>query len=431
MLGTRGIQSHTDHIIVKENTKYIVILAYSVFILLSSLAFNSPSEILVGLQKIILSPSILLTDYIAISNIGATLFNSGLLMLLVILVARCSKINMNGPVIAIVFTIGGFALFGKNIYNICSIILGVYIYSLIKKEHFGKFILFAFFGTSLGPLVSQITFGFGLVPIIGIILGNLAGILAGLTIPLLAGHFIKFHEGFSLYNVGFTCGIIASFYMAIFRSLGLENDAVQIVTQGNNYIFGIYFGFIFCSMILVGFILNKRSFKGYKNLITQSGILVTDFVTINGYGLTLINMGFSGIIGISYVLIVKGELNGPVIGAIFTIVGFSALGKHIKNIIPIILGIFIATLFLKYETSSANILMATLLGTTLAPIAGHFGWKAGMIAGFFHLAMVMNVGYLHGGMSLYNNGFAGGIVAATLVPIFTFIKMGAHKDAKK
>ena len=29
----------------------------------------------------------------------------------------------------------------------------------------------------------------------------------------------------------------------------------------------------------------------------------------------------------------------------------------------------------------------------------------------------MNIGYLHGGMNLYNNGFAGGLVAAVLVPI--------------
>ncbi len=30
----------------------------------------------------------------------------------------------------------------------------------------------------------------------------------------------------------------------------------------------------------------------------------------------------------------------------------------------------------------------------------------------------MNVGMLHGGMNLYNNGFSGGFVAALLVPIF-------------
>ena len=45
-----------------------------------------------------------------------------------------------------------------------------------------------------------------------------------------------------------------------------------------------------------------------------------------------------------------------------------------------------------------------------------------VIAGFFHMSMVMNVGYLHGGMNLYNNGFSGGFVAAVLVPIFDSLK---------
>ena len=425
---TTNLESSAPFNHVKENTKYLVILAYSVFILLSSFAFNTVYEIIDGLKYIILSPSTLITDYMATGNIGAALFNSGLLMILVIITARCNKIHMNGPIIAVVFTLGGFALFGKNIYNIFGIILGVYIHSLIKKEKFGKYILFAFFGTSLGPLVSQITFGFGFSPLIGLILGNIAGILAGIVLPALAAHFIKFHEGFNLYNVGFTCGIISTFYMALFRSFGLESNIVEITSQGNNIVFGIYFGIFFGSMIIVGFLFNRRSFNGYKDLLSHSGRLISDFVTSNGFGLTLINMGFIGLIAIAYVLVVKGELNGPVIGGVYTVVGFGALGKHLKNITPIMLGIFIATLFLTHETNSTNALLATLFGTTLAPIAGQFGWKAGMIAGFLHLITVTNIGYLNGGINLYNNGFSGGIVAATLIPLFDFFNMGDSKD---
>ena len=39
-----------------------------------------------------------------------------------------------------------------------------------------------------------------------------------------------------------------------------------------------------------------------------------------------------------------------------------------------------------------------------------------------HMIMVMNTGYLHGGMNLYNNGFAGGIVAAILVTFVNALK---------
>jgi hypothetical protein len=36
----------------------------------------------------------------------------------------------------------------------------------------------------------------------------------------------------------------------------------------------------------------------------------------------------------------------------------------------------------------------------------------------------MNVGYLHGGVNLYNNGFAGGIVASIFVPVIDAFKKG-------
>ncbi|MFM7441462.1 MAG: DUF1576 domain-containing protein [Snowella sp.] len=62
-------------------------------------------------------------------------------------------------------------------------------------------------------------------------------------------------------------------------------------------------------------------------------------------------------------------------------------------------------------------LLAALFGTTLAPIAGKYGWSWGIIAGFLHCSAAQSEGVLHGGLNLYNNGFAAGIVATTLVPI--------------
>ena len=58
-----------------------------------------------------------------------------------------------------------------------------------------------------------------------------------------------------------------------------------------------------------------------------------------------------------------------------------------------------------------------LFSTTLAPIAGEFGVMAGLIAGFLHSSVALNVGIVYGGMNLYNNGFAGGLVAIFMVPV--------------
>ena len=404
-------------LIVSLKGRYVITIMYISIILLSSLFFNSPKEIMLGMKKIILSPSILLTDYMELANIGAALFNSGLIMLIAMIIIKINKIHMSGPIVATIFTIGGFGLFGKNIYNIWSIFLGVYLFALKEEHSFNRYIVIALFGTALGPLVSQISFGFNFNPLVGIVLGNLAGVLGGFSLPILANHFVSFHQGFNLYNVGFTAGIMGTLFMSIFRGFGLENTTTAILSQGNNLVLGTFLFIFFGSMILLGWILNGGRFKRYKRLLASSGRLVSDFITMYGFGLTLINMGILGVGAISYILLVKGQLNGVTIGAVFTVAGFGAFGKHLKNTIPIIIGVYIASLLNIWNVNSEGLILAALFGTTLAPIAGSFGPLAGIIAGFLHSSVVMNIGYLHGGMNLYNNGFSGGIVAALLVPI--------------
>lgn len=46
----------------------------------------------------------------------------------------------------------------------------------------------------------------------------------------------------------------------------------------------------------------------------------------------------------------------------------------------------------------------------------------GLLAGFLHSSVALNVGIVYGGMNLYNNGFAGGIVAIFMVPVIHSIR---------
>ncbi len=62
-------------------------------------------------------------------------------------------------------------------------------------------------------------------------------------------------------------------------------------------------------------------------------------------------------------------------------------------------------------------LLAALFGTSLAPVAGHYGWAWGVVAGFLNSSVALSSGVMHGGMNLYNTGFSAGIVAAFLVPL--------------
>ena len=143
---------------ISEKEKYIVISLFALYVLFTSFLFNSYQEIGQGLSRIVVSPSILVSDYFSIGNIGASFFNAGALMLAMIVIAFVSKASMNGPVISAIITIGGFALFGKNLLNVWPIILGAFLHSRFQKQAFSRFILPAFFGTALAPLVSQVAF---------------------------------------------------------------------------------------------------------------------------------------------------------------------------------------------------------------------------------------------------------------------------------
>ncbi|WP_034549592.1 DUF1576 domain-containing protein [Carnobacterium funditum] len=407
---------------VSERLKYSVFLTFASFLMVLAFVFNSPKELWVGSLIILTSPAKLVTDYFELANIGSALLNASLMMFKTLALVRLNKAKITGPIIAALFTVAGFSLFGKNLYNSIPIILGVYVYAKIIRSPFSNHLLPAFFGTALGPIVSEITFNLGLPLTWGIVLGIVAGLLTGFVLPPLAKHFVFFHKGFSLYNIGFTAGIVGTFFISILRTFGIQIDAIELVSTGNNGIFSLVLSSLFSTLFIIGFILNKWTLSGYRQLLNQSGQSMPDFTKFFHFGLVLMNMSLLGMLSTSYVLAVGGELNGPIIGGIFTIVGFGASGKHIKNVLPIFVGVFVVGLFNVSEIHSTSALLAALFGTTLAPISGYYGSLAGFTAGAFHMAMVSNINYLHAGMNLYNNGFSGGFTAALLVPIFDLFK---------
>jgi len=404
----------------REASGFFLILG--LMLMLLAFFFNTPAQIWSGSIVILTSPANLVTDYFALANIGATLMNAGIMTLTSLTLVRLNQVKLTGAIVAAIFTVAGFSFFGKNLYNSIPIILGVMLYARIVHLPFNRFILQALFGTALSPLASEITFNLGLPLVPGLALGLSAGILAGLVLPPLSAHFLRFHQGFSLYNIGFTAGIVGMFFMAVLRGFGIEITTVNIVSSGHNREFSVLLASLFLAMLLLGLAKNHGRLTGYRQLLVQSGKLATDFITIAGWPLTLVNMAFLGLLATGYILAVGGELNGPVIGGIFTVVGFGAFGKQVKNVWPILTGVFLANLFNIHELNSTTALLGALFGTTLAPIAGYYGPIYGMIAGMLHMAMVSNISYLHAGMNLYNNGFSGGFIAAALVPLFDTFK---------
>lgn len=401
-----------------KNKSYYFFIIYSLLLIVVGLVIEPPTTWMPGLLRILTSPSNLITDYIQLGSLGSAFMNSGLLTLASLLLAKHQKITIHGSLIAALFTVSGCSFFGKNLYNSIPIILGGYLYARLVKKPFSQFTVISLFGSALSPIVSYITFGMHLPLIIGVPISYLTGILIGVALPSFAVHVLTFHQGFSLYNAGFASGILAMLITNGFRMFNQRVEFHAIISTDFHRGLLWFLIFLFTCMFLTGYVLNHRSFDGLDKIHATSGKLITDFIAIANVGPTLMNMALMGGLLLGYVCLSQTPLNGPLVGAILSAVGFSAFGNHVLNSLPILIGVFLAAqLGSALEVDHLTVALAGVFGTSLAPIAGYYGATWGVIAGFIHLSLVVNIGYLHGGLNLYNNGFSSGFVAAFMVPL--------------
>ncbi|MGB5809393.1 MAG: DUF1576 domain-containing protein [Polyangiales bacterium] len=405
--------------------------AYGAAFVIFGFVLDGPREVLRGIAEIVTTRDALLTDYFA-DGIGAGCVNAGLLMLCAAFIYHRSKAKITGSSVACLFLVLGFGLFGKNLVNIWSIVLGVYLYARFKGEPFGDHANTAFFGAALAPIFSEILFSTTLSLEVRLPLALATSLLIGFVLAPAAAQLFKAHMGFSLYNMGFTAGIVGTLIVALYKSYGFVPAPVMIWTTGNNVLLAGFLTMLFGSMIGIGYLLDPLLVPKLRRIIAEPGQAPTDFITLAGFGPVLANMGLTGLVGMAYVLAIGSDLNGPVIGAIFTIVGFASCGKHPRNIVPIMAGVFLGAVAKPWNPTDPGLVLAALFGTTLAPIAGRFGWHWGVVAGFFHSSAAMSVGVMHAGLNLYNNGFAAGLVASVLVPIILVVRgrSEARSDAK-
>lgn len=402
--------------------KYLYLTLLPTYFLITGLFLQPLPEIFNGIYTIIKEPDFLITDYIALGGAGAAFINAGVLTLVCIAILYCLGLEMDGHTVTSIFLMMGFSLFGKNILNIWAILFGVWCYSRYHKVSVSKYIYIGFYGTSLSPIITQILQLGHLSSPLRLLLSLAVGTAIGFVLPPLSTHVFYFHKGYSLYNVGFSSGIIATIIVSLFKSFGISTESRLIWSDGNNRLFTVILTIFFLLMILLGLLHSKTAFHQYLRILKSSGIGGTDYVKEDGFSASLVNMGINGITATCFLLFAGGDLNGPTMGGIFTIVGFGATGKHLRNILPVMLGVWLASLTKTWNISDPSPILALLFSTTLAPIAGEFGIIPGIIAGFLHSSVALNVGIVYGGMNLYNNGFAGGIIAAFMVPVIRSIE---------
>ncbi|MEQ2562325.1 DUF1576 domain-containing protein [Ventrimonas sp. CLA-AP-H27] len=401
---------------------FLILSLLPLYFIVAGLFMQPVDEILQGIVQIIREPDFLITDYFVIGGVGAAFVNAGVLTLICIGIMYALDMNFDGHTVTSTCLMFGFSLFGKNLLNIWMILVGVFLYAKYHKTTVKRYLYVGFYGTSLSPIVSQVMHIVDLPLPLRLLLCAATGIIIGFVLPPLSTHVHYSHKGYSLYNVGFAGGIIATVIVSILKSFGVTIESRLIWFTGQNQTFIILLSILFGVMILYGIITDPMALEDYRSILRSYGLGGTDYYKSEGGAAVMINMGVNGLVTMLFVVMVGGDLNGPTIGGIFTVVGFSATGKHLRNILPVMAGVLIASEAKSWNITDPSAILALLLSTTLAPIAGEFGIIAGVIAGFLHSSVALNVGIVYGGMNLYNNGFAGGLVAMFLVPVIQSIR---------
>ncbi len=394
---------------------FALLAGYMLAPIVCGMLWERPATIWAGLLRIFTNQGILVSDYVLIGGPGAALVNAGLVGLCGLLVARAAGATLSGPTIAGVFTMAGFGLFGKTVWSIWPPILGVALFARLTGHSFRSYILVAMFGTALAPLATHVAYGLGL----GVAAGVLVGVAAGFLLPPLAVYMLRLHQGYNLYNVGLTCGFLGMFVTGLLEGAGFKTALpLQWSEQYSDTLAWLLLAYVL-GLLALGLLL-ARGLGGLRPLVRESGRLPSDLVPPHGAGTVLINMGLVGLLGWIYIRAVGGAFNGPTLGGVLTMVGFAAFGKHVLNAAPVMLGVYLGSLVMVWEPAQPGVLLAALFATTLAPLSGGYGPLVGILAGALHLAMVMRTGPWHGGMNLYNNGFAGGLTATLLVGIISW-----------
>lgn len=407
-----------------QNPYNILITMLIMLLTTSVLTASGINEIIYGMIQIIKFPDILVTDYIEIAGISSAFFNSFIMGVFCLLLIKLTNHELDEKTIMIIWLVCGFSFFGKNLSNSIPIVFGGYLSSKFNKEDFGDNLIYALLGTGLSPVVSQVYFQNSGFQILGIFSGIIVGIIIGFSIIPISKSTAKFQGKYNLYNSGFAGGLLASLVMGLFSAIGIYFESVNLWSSGNNKVVFPFLIILSLFLIIAGILSGEckskectiGKIKTFKDSMSdKNGHIHASYNEVKDH--VYLNMGIMGLFSSILMLFLNVELSGPVIGGIFTIIGFGCCGKHLKSIIPVMIGATFVGFFSIHGLSDPTVVICILFSTCLAPITTNYGLIWGAIAGTLHMIFVMNTGFMHGGMNLYNNGLAGGFVVIVLMPI--------------
>lgn len=438
-------------------------LSISLFFLVSSpiaVIYTQEWDFWENLWRILSSPCKLVTDYFALGGLGSTLFNTAICGLFANLIIYVSKVRMNATTWAGYMLIVAHGFYGLNFLNMWPPFIGVLLYCIIMRKKISENIHIAFFATALAPFVSEMLFRYSVgdfdpaviqINWIGIVIAIICGIAVGfIVLPLLPGT-TAMHRGYNLYKAGLAIGMLGIFvYAFMYNTLGIAVPAAIPIHNPEYYalpyayrgFMNLFFLVLFALTFIVGLFLNHWRIRNYGKLIKCTGY-GTDFVEKFGMPLCMINIAIYGIVIIAYLNLVfiipeifpqlpaGVGFTGPTVGVVFAALTFACDGQHPRNVFPIVIGYvllfalvlcicLLAGLDIPWTLSTQAYINGLAFATGLCPIAGKYGPRYGIVAGFLSGTICTVTAEMHGGFVLYNGGFTAGLSALILISLLDF-----------
>ena len=323
---------------------------------------------------------------------------------------------------------------------------------------FSQNVHLALFSTALGPFISELVLRYPLThthssgfSISGVVVSLIFGIASGFLVPALIPGTAKMHRGYNMYKAGLAIGLFGIFAFAfMYQTLGVEAPT-PIVPDNSEYFsmpykhivfVNAYLLILFALTLILGYILNRRSFDGYTDLLRSTGYGV-DFVDKFGMPLCLVNFAVYGTVFLGFINIATllptlipalpqaAGFTGATIGVVFAALTFSADGQQPRTVFPVILGYCLLFVLvsgislafskdIEWTLGTQGYINGLAFATGLCPLAGKFGFKYGVVAGFLSAVICTSTSAMHGGFVLYNGGFSAGLTALILVPVLEF-----------
>lgn len=423
--------------------RFFLLASSAAFLIAAVLLGLDDGAMFSGFAQILMSPAQLTKDYFEVGSVSGAFLNVALVGFACTAMAFLPGAAVNGLTIAAYFLTTGFSFWGINFLNMWPFFLGVMLHALARRESFAKYVNLAMFSTALCPLASELLLRYPEsgeprgVTLTGVVLMLAVGMLIGFLTPAMAAHSPSVHKGYDLYSAALPGVLLGLFAVAVlYKSLGHAVPEIA-ATLGESHP-AVVWGFcavFFGLCVLAGWQLNGRSFGGYADLLRDTGHKA-DFAAKYGAGLAVMNVGVYGLMILAYYIFVnaiQGDalagFNGVTLGIVFCMVCFGGAGAHPGNVWPIMAGYvvfsFAATLCLGgvFPVNAQAIMVGLCFASGLAPIAGNYGWWAGVLAGGMHYFLVTSIPAIHGGFSLYNGGFTSLLIAVILTPqLETFCK---------